>query len=349
MIRPIGLFDIPSISRLQHQGIQLDLRRALTLPESPLAVALRAPLSLGRPLSYTYIGRQERVATEQMGFVQLRNRPCERPQADVTYIAPALDSHATTGTLWMELLNAVCWEVGCQGIQQVFADLPADSENMTPFLNAGFVIFAREELLRCEQIVPSALPQRTVLRPQGDSDNLPLQRLYAAIVPMGVKQAEGVYEANGSQIGVANQPVANGYVVERQGEIVGHVEVTRGKIGHGVHFAVRPDAAEMAGDVVDAGVRLLSGVEMQPVYCHIRTYQSFLKPALLDREFRVIDVRDLAVRQTFARVERPALSSVKVLETRSEVSVTPTLSPHWRQTTGEGEDIACPGGMLVSK
>ena len=349
MIRPIGLFDIPSISRLQHQGIQLDLRRALTLPESPLAVALRAPLSLGRPLSYTYIGRPERVSTEQAGFVQLRNRPCERPQADVTYIAPALDSHATTGTLWTELLNAVCWEVGCQGVQQVFADLPADSENMTPFLNAGFVIFAREELLRCEQIAPSASPPRASLRPQEDSDNLPLQRLYAAIVPIGVKQAEGVYEANGSQIGVSSQPLTNGYVVESQGEILGHMEITQGKIGHGVHFAVRPDAAEMAGDMVDAGLQILSDMVAQPVYCHIRTYQSLLKPALLAREFRVIDVRDLAVRQTFARVERPALSSVKVLETRSEVSVTPTLSPHWRQAAGEQKEMACRRGILAPK
>jgi hypothetical protein len=216
-------------------------------------------------------------------------------------------------------------------------------------LNAGFVIFAREEVLRCEQIAPVALPQGARLRPQQDCDNWPLQRLYAAIVPVGVKQAEGVYEANGLQIGVTGQPIANGYVVESQGEIVGHVEIVQGKIGYGMHVAIRPDAAELVQAVVDAGLHLLADVAMQPAYCHVRTYQSFLKPALFERAFKVIDVRDLAVRQTLARVERPALSSVKVLEARPEVSVTPTLSHHWRHAIGEPEDVACPRGARVSK
>jgi len=331
LIRPIGLLDIPSISRLQHQGIQLDLRRALTLPESPLAVALRAPLALGIPPSFTFIGWHGQAADNQLGFVQLRNRQCGRPQADITYIAPAPDGQTAGSALWTRLLNAVCWEAGHHGIQQVFADLPADSENVTPFLNAGFVIFAREDLLSCDQMVPGKPQSHVVVRPQNDADMIGLQRLYAAIVPVGVKQAEGAFEANGAHAGPASRPVAGRYVCERHGEIVGHVETVCGKIGHGVHFAVRPDSPDLAHDVVAAGLQLLSDMPAQPVFCHIRSYQGCLKPALMERGFKVIDVRDLAVRQTLARVEKPAVSSMAVLESRSEVSVSPSLSPHWQQ------------------
>ena len=331
LIRPIGLLDIPLISRLQHQGIQLDLRRALTLPESPLAVALRAPLALGNPPAYTYIGWQDQPANDQMGFVQLRSRQCERPQADITYIAPTLDTHVTSSALWTRLLNAVCWEAAIHGIQQVFADLPADSENVTPFLNAGFVIFAREDILGCDQLTPAKGTSNIPVRPQTDSDTPDLQRLYAAIVPVGVKQAEGAFEVTETHSGPTGRPSVNGYVFERDGEIAGHVNIFQGKIGHRVQFTVRPDSPDLAQEVVAAGLQLLSEMPAQPVFCHIRTYQSCLKPALMDRGFKVIDVRDIAVRQTLARVGKPALSSMTVLDSRSEVSVTPSLSPHWQQ------------------
>jgi len=328
LIRPVSLIDIPLISKLQHQGIQLDLKRALTRPESPLAVALRAPLSFGQLPSLTYIGRRGTPTSYQTGFVQLRGRQCERPQADIAYIAPALASDSAIGTLWTELLNAACWEAGQYGVQQVFADLPADSENATPFLNAGFMIFAREELLRCEQLTLSEIPKTVSVRPQSSFDPLALHRLYAAIVPIGVKQAEGAFEMNGSRAGLASRSDTDSYLFEARGEIVGHLEVTRGKVGHSIHLAIHPDKVVLVDDLVEAGLHLLKDAEPLPIYSHIRTYQSFLKPALSNRGFEVIDRRDLAVRQTLARSEKPVVSGMKVLDSRPEVSVTPTFSPY---------------------
>lgn len=332
MIRPIGLLDVPSISRLQNQGVQLDLRRALTLPESPLAVVLRAPLAFTHPLSYTYIGQQDLGADHLTGFVQLRCRPVGRPQADITYISPGVDAHTNMCALWTQLLNAVCWEAGRHGVQQVFADLPADSESVTPFLNAGFMVFAREELLACEPQQISRSPVNLALRRQRDTDLLALQRLYATIVPVGVKQVEGAYEANGAPTSHPNRSATEEYVLEIAGEIAGHVEIVRGKIGHCLNLAIRPDAVKLAGNAIAAGLQLLPDALRHPVYCHIRTYQSCLRQALFDLGFKVIDVRDIAVRQTLARIERPVLGGMKVLDSRSEVSVTPTISPHWQQT-----------------
>jgi len=341
LLKPVGPFDIPLLRKLQSQGVQLDPKRMLTRPQSPLSVALRAPLSLHQPFAYTYLAQLDRPDSSPVGALQLRCRRPDSSEADVTFVAPALDTDPTVSQLWNVLLNEVCWEAGRNGVQRVFASLPADSGAVVPFLNAGFVVFAQEELLRHDLARLSPRSSAISLRLQRDVDVWSLQRLYAAIVPLGVKQAEGVNGLDGTQnrtpastSGVDRQS----YVMEQRGEIVGHVEITRGRVGDWIHFAVHPGAREQMEELVEVGLALLNVGESRPVYTNVRTYESIVKSALVANGFGTYDRRALAVRQTLARVRELALAGVPVLEHTAGASATLPLV-RLRRGTHQGQ---CP-------
>lgn len=186
MIRPLGLMDLPALARLQSEGIPLDPKRSLIQPQDPLRTALRAPLAFACPSAHTYVARRDAELGQGVGFVQLRCRSHDWRLADVAFIAPALDRSPAAMELWTQLLIAACLDAGQWGIERIFASLPAESQDAIPFLNAGFIIFAREDILvNREAALPAGNPP--ALRPQRDQDGWALQRLYGALLPMGVK------------------------------------------------------------------------------------------------------------------------------------------------------------------
>lgn len=329
LIRPLGLMDLPALARLQSEGIPLDPKRSLIQPQDPLRTALRAPLAFASPSAHTYVARKDAEPYQSLGFVQLRCRPHDWRLADVAFIAPSLGRSPAAMGLWTQLLSAACRDAAQWGIERVFASLPAESEDAIPFLNAGFVIFAREDILVNREVVAPAgtLP---ALRPQRDQDGWALQRLYGALLPMGVKQVEGAWSRNNGRSGGPEWETigAKGYVLEQAGEILGHAQIVRGKLGYWLELALHPEATLWAQELVDASLQLLAHGPRRPIYCPVRTYQGFLKPALLARGFVEFDRRELAVFSTLGRVYVPAAAHAARAEPRAEVSVTPTLLPH---------------------
>ncbi len=330
LIRPLGLMDLPMLARLQSEGVPLDPKRSLIQPQDPLRAALRAPLAFTCPSAHTYIARADVEPGRDLGFVQLRCRPHDPRLADVAFIAPALGRSPAATELWTQLLTAACLDAGQWGIERIFASLPAESQDAIPFLNAGFIIFAREDILFHREAAPPA-GNPPALRPQRDQDGWALQRLYGALLPMGVKQVEGAWARNNNgRSGGLEWEIAGaeGYVLEQAGEILGHAQLVRGRLGYWLELALHPEAAARAQTLVDASLLLLARWPRRPVYCPVRTYQGFLKPALLARGFVEFDRRELAVFSTLGRVYVPASAHAARVEPRAEVSVTPTVLPH---------------------
>jgi len=330
LIRPLGLMDLPALARLQSEGIPLDPKRSLIQPQDPLRAALRAPLAFACPSAHTYVARREAELGQGVGFVQLRCRPHDWRLADVAFIAPALGHSPAAAELWTQLLTAACLDAGQWGIERIFASLPAESQDAIPFLNAGFIIFAREDILVNREVaLPAGSPP--ALRPQREQDGWALQRLYGALLPMGVKQVEGAWSrSNNGRTGGLEWEIAGaeGYVLEQAGELLGHAQIMRGRLGYWLELALHPEAAAWAQALVDASLVLLARGPRRPVYCPVRTYQGFLKPALLARGFVEFDRRELAVFSTLGRVYVPAAAHAARAEPRAEVSVAPTALPH---------------------
>jgi hypothetical protein len=328
-VRPASLFDIPVLKRLQTQGIPLDPQRVLTRAESPLMAVLRAPLAWQHATAYTFLARWDENSSITIGFVQAFERRAGRAEVEISYIAPALGEDGAVGHLWARLLEGACWEMAALGFQRVFASLPANSGETVPFLNAGFVIFAQEELLRCNALRVGDGTPAVTLRPQRPADAWALQRLRATTAPVGVKQAEGLL---GPEAGPEDAPVwvererKEAYVADLGDELVGHVEITRGRAGHWVHFSLHPGRPELADDLVEAGLRLCVSGGATPLYSHVRTYEGAMHPALLARGFETLGRRDLAVRQAVARIKEPVSAGVRTLEPHAGVPATPTVA-----------------------
>lgn len=333
VFRSAGILDIPELGRLQTEGVLLDPKRHLTSPESPVSVMLRAPLAFYHPPSHTYVAQAEKERGAA-GFIQMQCRPQTPHYADVTFIAPAWNGTDEEGQLWTQLLQNACRSARRRGVEKVFASLPSESEMAIPFLNAGFCIFAQEEILVHPHPAPPAEGLSNPLRPELAEDTWAIQRIHAAQMPVSVKLTEGILcgeNGNGISLNGRHPLGEEGYVLEDAGGVVGHVQIFRGRRGHWLEIALHPDAQELALKLVDGALALLRDLPARPVYCPVRTYQNYLKPALLARGFTPFDRRDIAAYATLARVTAPALGRPTPVEGRAEAPIAPTLLPHFSE------------------
>jgi hypothetical protein len=91
-----------------------------------------------------------------------------------------------------DLLNHVCASAIEDGVQKVFLRLPEDSEAVPVAHQAGFAAYCSELVLRrrtADQVATSVVPG---LRARRRSDHLGLFRLFCAVAPAFVRQAEGM-------------------------------------------------------------------------------------------------------------------------------------------------------------
>jgi hypothetical protein len=190
------------------------------------------------------------------------------------------------------------------------------------------MILAREEILTRGPVEDVPPATQVTVREQGPADVWTLQRLYARVIPLGVKQAEGLCELDQAQQDsqrAGQGRLASLYVLEMHGDAVGHLQILRGRVGHWVHFALDPDLHELGAQFVSAGLRLVPADGL-PIYTHVRTYESGLKPALLAQGFELLDRRDIALRQTVARVKLTAPAMARGMERCPEITTGATLS-----------------------
>ena len=142
MFAPFGPGDSLRVYRLQGRGLALDLQRGLTQPQSPLREAWLAYLTqqaMGQP---TYVSFDPH---DGEAFVQVRFRP-HQAAADVAFLAPSLDDRRDALGAWASLLDGACAETAGRGIQRVFANLPESGLEVDVFHQAGFTLYAAEDV-----------------------------------------------------------------------------------------------------------------------------------------------------------------------------------------------------------
>jgi len=330
------LFDVSDallVSRLQSQGILLDPEEALTQTYRPLLAALMGCLPLQRTGILTYVcterGKNQRMA----GFAQVRMRR-GRPEADVIYLSPAPSVAQEATAIWGHLLENLCFEAGKQGVQRIFARPPEDGPEAEVFQQAGFSIYAREDIFRLER-APNRLPQpegRT-MRPQQAVDNWRLQELYATIAPHLVQQTESLASKWETSPGSWLLPAKReGYVLEDKGEILGYVQIREGQVGHWLEMLLHPEAYDMADELVTQALALLARFPLLPIYCCLRRYQGGLTAALKAKGFQLFASRCVMVKHTTVRIKEPALKLVPSLEKGAEAA-----TPMMNKTLSQGD------------
>ncbi len=318
MARWNSLDDLIAIQHLQSRGMQLDLERAVLWPHSPLAAAFAAHFPFSKTGAESIVLHSPAKGKRALGFLQARERR-GRPEADISFIAPALDSEDAVA-VWYRLLAECTQLIGERGGQRLFAQVPEASGAENVFAQSGFSAYAREEIYRARRW-PGDLHKTDTLRRQRRRDGWTLLRLYAQLTPRGVQIAEGILSPEGQagKMGAWwDQSRGAGYILEIDGELGGAVRVQRGSAAYWLHFWLHPQADEHGAELVRAALDLLWAAPHRPIYCNVREYENGLRFALEDTGFEFFQSRSLLVKHTTVRAKEPLFKLVPSLEKRPE-------------------------------
>ncbi len=312
VLGPFSAGDSLRIYRLQRQGISLDLQWTLTQPHMPLWEAWLAFLTqqaMGQPTYVLY------DPYDGEAFIQVRYRP-HQAAADVVYVAPALAHGRRTVNAWMRLLESACSDAAGRGIQRVFANLPESGPEIDVFQQAGFTLYAGEEVYRLAQ--PQLYQQKEELpaiRPQQPEDWPAVQRLCVAITPQRVRQAEGsIAPTTGGNRNCRRYVLPSEDGDDLQAAII----IYSGGLAHWLRVLVHPDRHPMAGTLVRWGLAMTAGGPPKPVYCNVRQYESGMRAALVAAGFELYTTRSLMVKHTVAWVKVAPQELVPVLKSGAE-------------------------------
>jgi len=250
-------------------------------------------------------------------FIQVRYRP-HQAAADVAYLAPSLIESGRAASAWGRLLEGAGGEAAAQGIQRVFANLPSSGAEVESFKQAGFTLYAGEEIYRLagsdSQAPRGPAPE---LRSQRAEDWPLLQRLCVAITPQRVRQAEG-----GIALGTGLGQPCQRYVLatEDGSDLRAAMMLCRGSLGHWLRLLVHPDSVDLADDLVRWALDVLAARAGEAVYCNVRQYEGGLQGALSAVGFEPFASRTLVVKHTVAWVKNPAAETVPALKSGAELA-----------------------------
>mgnify|MGYP001222751422 CR=1 FL=1 len=301
MIRPFDWRDVSLVRQLSNQGTCLDSITRLTRDSQPINNALLAYLMPGTGAP-TLVWRDGARA----GFGQLRHRPGEE-QARALFIAP---HWSPDNAAWLPLVDRLAAEAGARGGHNLIAEVDETSGEFEALRLAGFAIYARQTIWRLGGEFPAA-PGTSGARPAVAADALAVGTLYANLVPRLVQQVEP-----------APKP-GQGYVYERDGELIAFLDVKRGPTGLWVEPYLHPEADDRADAILTAGLHLLAHANRagRPIYVCVRRYQDWLQGVLQAARFECLGSQAVMVKRLAVRVAEPVLKPLPALE--GNASTTP--------------------------
>lgn len=312
MSGPFSLGDSLRVYRLQHLGIRLDLERGLMQSQTPLWeawLALLTQQAMGQP-TYVRCDPQEGEA-----FVQVRYRAHEAA-ADVAYLAPSVAEDRRASHAWLALLDSACTDVATRGVQRVFANLPERGCEVDVFHQAGFALYAGEDIYRRAHLHTQGPNESTLhLRPQRLEDWPALQKLCVAITPQRVRQAEG-----GISVATDTGRYCQRYLLSSaNGEdlIAALTLCTRG-LAHWMRVLVHPEAQIPVEGLIRWGLDRLAAQPARPVFCSVRRYEGGVRVPLETAGFELYAARALMVKHTVAWLKAPIQELVPTLKGGAE-------------------------------
>ena len=334
MIRPFRLGDIFLLQRLGGQAVTLNPMQSLLFPRPAVLTALVAVIPGGDGKVSTYVLIQEGHRLVRAGFLQAQKR-VGRPEADILFLAPALDDSAGHPVIWKKLLNHYAQEAAQQQIERIYADAPDQPLPVSTFAQVGFKVYARQTIWRLVHY-PGQRPltdAEASIRLQLPADNWGLAQLYRRMTPAAVRLAQGEETDEGEQSPILRCARLNGclsFVMERQGEIVGCVQIRNGR--RGVWLDLWADMLDPKQDVIRALLnQALVVVREQsmrlPVYIGVCDYHGGLGSVLEEYGFAPFTDRARMVKAVKQWVRDPALAFTPALTGVGEVIPTQFVIP----------------------
>jgi hypothetical protein len=318
LIRPFDLRDAKLVTRLQQMGTPLNIEEQLTHPRSPLRSALINNALSPHAGPSTFILDQKDENGRLLGLAQMHARP-GRPEQDVVFMSPALDAAGNGNhAIWQRLLSHLCVQTAERGYFRLYASLPMDSEEFHLFKNIGFLEYSQEDIYQLAP-APKRACYKTILplRPQCANDGWGLQKLYAALTPRPVQNAEGLAQGQWALIPRrwGEQGRLKGYVWEEEGELLGALRIRSGKRGYWIRTLLHPDALDQAEMLARAALNLtINNNPRLPVYFSVRHYEVGWRSILTNLGFEPFTSQTLVVKAMAVRIRDKSLALLPALE-----------------------------------
>ena len=346
MIRSFHLRDSGVVARLQRVGTPLDIEEQLTHPRSPLRSVLLESILSPHSGPSTFILDQQDEHGKQLGLAQMRPRP-GRPERDVVFMSPGLDTGNGGHAIWQRLLTHLCVQTAEQGGLRIYAHLPMQSDELQLFKNMGFLEYGEKNIYKLgENVDRIAIKSDLVLRPQQASDGWGLQKLYATLAPRGVQNAEGLAQGQWALTSSrwGEQGRRDGYVWEYDGEILAALHIRTGKCGYLIRTLLHPDALDQAEALGLAALSLTSIKPELPVYFAFRQYEAGWQNVLPILGFEPLTSQVMVVKHMTVRVRSRSASLISALEkSTSEGAATGVIRSELKRFTKPKNGRARPG------
>lgn len=320
MVGPFSLYDLRVIRDLESQGVDFDFERAHLWPHTAFAAALYAGLPFSEIGASSYILYHNHDKRKPLGLIQSRARR-NRPEADISFIAPALEADPDAVTIWYRLLADATNEMCERGVQRVYVQVMGENGTEEVFRQAGFSVYTHEDiyLLAAERIQTFPPMQGArALRRQRKRDAWNMLRLYTTVTPRPVQIAEGMMSSEGKVGKLGDwweQASGVGYVIEgTEDGLLGAVRVTRGRAANWLRIYLHPKAQSRAGELVCNALGLANSPHPRPFYCPVRDYEGGIRGPLEAGGFKLVAKRSLMVKHTTVRAKEPAVWAVPALE-----------------------------------
>lgn len=306
MIRTVAPGDLWSLRRKPRNQLVLYTEGLLARSHRPVWFALRCMLA-GNGRDRATLVYKDRSGS---AILQAQGRG-GRPEQDIVYLAVGGARQVRVPSdyeLWFRLLERLCLSAGQGHIQRLYAAIPAQhSELREIYRQLGFQAYANASILH---LSGPDWDQRTTLAPmraQSRRDQWAIHKLYGAITPHLVQHAE-VRNARHWSLPIT-QPYSgqrrSAWVLGPDDDLSAYLRLMSGPSGHVFSLMIKPDARDMAVDVLRFGLAQLS--DTRPVYLLLREYQGELLAPAHDLGFQPIGEQALLVKSTVVPLRRPLL------------------------------------------
>jgi hypothetical protein len=249
-IRPFDWHDLPLLHRYRQQGLFLD--STLAFSRGTALVPAGALLAYLAPATgiFTYLGEPQAEASPPL--LGQAWHSSGSTFARLNFLAPEF---AMGSAHLPALFDYIAVELGGRGALYILAEAEESSPVFQTLHQSGFGIYARQRIWRLSG-APQGEADPVIWRECTDEDTLRVRALYSDLVPGLVQQVEPLPRER-----------LKGMVFTQRGEVRAYVELRYGP----------------AGIWAQPFVHLLQTLPRRrgrAVYLCVRTYQSWLEPAI---------------------------------------------------------------------
>jgi hypothetical protein len=297
MIRPFDWRDLTILHRYRNQGLCLNSALGLTRGKTISPTVLLSYLTPATGF-FTWI-----ITDDNEPLLGQLNHPADSHIARVSFLAPEKGIKNSKAQI---LLEHLAKQAGKRGAFHLLAEVDELAPAYEVLRQAGFGIYARQRIWKILEEKEEKNSSSKWL-PIKDHHTIAVQNLFHNVVPGIVGQVESLPTKH-----------LQGMVCFKNDDLIGYVDFKYGYHGIWTQPFIHPDV-ENIDDHLISMINSISDRRSRSIYLCVRSYQSWLEPALGEMKSQSSPLQAVMVKRLAAR-QKLALQAMPSIEGQTEIS-----------------------------